>query len=183
MNLNDFYILVDTDKKIVIDKVQPLPENWNNIAGLPGLSDEELCDLGWAGHPDLGWISITSTLIQNYTSDRENFELNRNTLKKLVSDIRKNKETESVKCGDVVVYPDRDTQYSLFLKSSQAKERSDMVVNFKCASGYHALTSTQVVELFNAVDSHVQSCYDWESFMYAQIDNCNTISDFLNLKQ
>lgn len=47
MNLNKFYVLVDTEQKIVIDKIQRLPENWKNIAGLPGLTDEEICDLKW----------------------------------------------------------------------------------------------------------------------------------------
>ena len=44
MNLDELYVLVDTRQKIVIDKIQKLPENWKNIAGLSGLTDEQLSD-------------------------------------------------------------------------------------------------------------------------------------------
>ena len=60
------YVLVDTEKKLIIDKIQELPEYWKNISGLPGLSDEELEDLSWAGHFNLGWININSAKIDEY---------------------------------------------------------------------------------------------------------------------
>ena len=85
MNLTNFYVLVDTETNQVIDKIQKLPQNWQNIAGLPGLSDEELCDLKWAGHHNLGWISIHSEKIEEYTSSTENLELNKNAFKFLIS--------------------------------------------------------------------------------------------------
>ena len=34
-NLSEFYVLVDTRDKIVIDKIQKLPQSWKNISGLP----------------------------------------------------------------------------------------------------------------------------------------------------
>jgi hypothetical protein len=66
MHLTNFYVLVDTETKQIINKIQKLPENWKNIAGLPGLSDEELCDLKWAGQHNYGWINIHSEKIKEY---------------------------------------------------------------------------------------------------------------------
>lgn len=45
--INNFYILVDTKLKITLEYITELPQNWRNICGLPGLSDEEISDLTW----------------------------------------------------------------------------------------------------------------------------------------
>jgi hypothetical protein len=89
MNLNDFYVLVDTETQLIIDKIQKLPLNWKNIAGLPGLTDEQLCNLKWAEHHNLGWINIRSELIKKYKFSKENLELNKNTFKDLIKNIRR----------------------------------------------------------------------------------------------
>ena len=68
MILTDLYILVDTEKKEIIDKFQKLPKNWKNISGLDKLSNEKLEDLKWAGHHNLGWINIFSPKIKGTLS-------------------------------------------------------------------------------------------------------------------
>ena len=78
MHLNDFYVLVDIEKKIVIDKIQTLPLNWANISGLSNYDDEKLSNLTWAGHKNLGWINIKSTSIKHFSSCSENLNLNKN---------------------------------------------------------------------------------------------------------
>ena len=75
--MKNFYVLVDTQEKAILDKIQELPENWRNIAGLPGLSDEELRDLKWAGWDNLGWINISSVEMLEYQSSPENLEMNK----------------------------------------------------------------------------------------------------------
>ena len=114
--LNDFYILVDTEKKKIIDKIQKLPKNWKNISGIPRLTDEELCDLTWAGQINLGWINLKSNLIREYYSDDENLELNKNTLKNLISEIRKDKESKPVIYKGIRINTDEKTRYSLMIK-------------------------------------------------------------------
>ena len=91
MNLDELYVLVDTRQKLVIDKIQKLPENWKNIAGLPGLTDEQISNLKWAGYEDYGWIRLNSPSLNDYQSSPENLELNKNTFKKLVSNFKKQK--------------------------------------------------------------------------------------------
>lgn len=44
--MKNFYVLVDPQNKIILDRVQELPECWRNISGLPGLSDE-LRNIKW----------------------------------------------------------------------------------------------------------------------------------------
>ena len=173
-----FYVLVDTQQKIVIDKIQKLPENWNNISGLPGLSDDELCDLKWAGHYNLGWICISSERIGEYKSSLENLEMNKNTLKQLISEIRKEKESDCIKYRGIKIKTDEKTRYSLLIKKLQGKEE----VNYKCFNHYHTFTSSQISEICAIVEIHIQECFDWEMHVYQQIENCKELSDFMNIE-
>jgi hypothetical protein len=174
-NLNNFYILVDTEKKIVIDKIQKLSQNWKNIAGLPGLSDEELRDLKWAGHSNLGWINIRSKEIKEYSSSQENLELNKNEFKSLITQLRKEKQSETIEYQGAKLKSDTNTLYSLFLLHKKKE------VNYKCIDGYHTFTSSQICELYDIIDTNIQKWFDWEMNVYSQIDVCKNISDFLNV--
>lgn len=175
-NLNNFYVLVDTEKKIIIDKIQTLPYNWKNITGLPGLSDDEIRDLTWAGHSNLGWINIRASEINQYSCSVENLELHKHTLKDLISNIRKEKQSESIEYRGAKLKSNIKTLYSLFLL--QTKES----VNYKCINGYYTFTQKQIKELYDIMESHIQKWFDWEMNIYSQIDNCQNISDFLNIK-
>jgi len=174
MILDDYYVLVDTQQKIVIDKIQKLPNNWRNISGLSGLSDDELCDLKWAGHHNLGWVSIASELIKEYHSQSENLELNKNTLKQLISKIRKEKESSGIEYQGIRFKTDEKTRYSLLIKKLQGNAQ----VNYKCFNRYHTLTSEQINEVCIIMEKHIQECFDWEMRAYQQIEACENIFEF-----
>jgi len=174
-NLNNFYVLVDTEKKIIIDKIQTLPYNWKNIAGLPGLSDDEIRDLTWAGHSNLGWINIHSSEIKEYSCSLENLDLNKNAFKDLISNIRKEKKSEPIEYQGAKLKSNTKTLYSLFLLHKKKE------VNYKCINGYYTFTSLQICELYDILDSNMQKWFDWEMNVYSQIDTCQSISDFLNV--
>jgi hypothetical protein len=175
MNLNDFYVLVDTEQKLVIDKIQKLPENWKNIAGLPGLSDEELCDLKWSGNDRLGWVNIHSEKIKEYTASLENLELNKNTFKNLITQIRKEKQESSIEYRGAKIKSDNKTLYSLYL----LRDKSN--VNFKCLNGYYTFNSNQIKEIYDIIDTNIQKFYNIEMAIYQQIDSCQSVSDFFNV--
>ena len=176
MNLNNFYVLVDTQTKQVIDKIQKLPENWKNIAGLSGFSDKELCDLIWAGHHNLGWINIHSEEIKEYASSQDNLELNKNTFKVLISNLRKEKQLEPIDYQGAKLKTNIETRGSLFLLKEKEK------VNFKCINGYRTFTSSQIAEICDRIDNYIQTLFDCEMEIYRQIDECHSISDFFNVK-
>jgi c-di-AMP phosphodiesterase-like protein len=175
MNLNNFYILVNTETKQTIGKIQKLPENWKNISGLPGLSDEELCDLKWAGHHNLGWINIFSKFIKEYSSHEENFKLNKDVLKQLISEIKKEKQLESIEYHGAKFKLNIKTWNSLFLLKTKEK------VNYKCINGYFTFTSSQLVEICDIIDQHIENLFNVEMEIFQQIDNCESISDFYNI--
>lgn len=175
MNLNDFYVLVDIETNTVIDKIQKLPENWKNIAGLTGLSNSKLENLNWAGHHNLGWINIKSKNIQKFHCSPETLELNKNELKIIVSKIRKNTQSEPIKYKNALLKVDIKTRYSLEI----IKNKNE--VNYKCLNGYHTFNSVDLREICAIIDKQIQKYFDIEKNIYEQIDKCSSISDFLNI--
>lgn len=177
MNLNDFYILVDTENKETIDKFQTLPKNWKNISGLPGLSDEKLEDLKWAGHHNLGWISLKSPKIKEFKMSQENLELNKNTLKDLISQKRKEEQNKPIEYKGFKIKTDIKTRCSLFLKKNSDEQK----INFKCINGYFTFTSKDISIVYNLIESRIQKYFDEEMKIYQKIDNCNSIRDLMEI--
>lgn len=178
MRLNDYFVLVDIKNKIVIDKLQKLPKNWQNIAGLSGLSDQQLADLSWSGNENIGWIRINSEKIKEYKSSPENLNLNKNILKELVSLFRYQNQIKQIKYNDAIIKADEKTRYSLFIKRIQAKENPNLTINYKCVNGYHTFTSFQLVELCDIIEKHVQKCFDLEKIIFNKIEQATEIYDF-----
>lgn len=54
-----------------LNEPQTLPDNWENIFTLSGLSEEELNDLTWAGREDLGWFKTGEFLEVKLTTVKE----------------------------------------------------------------------------------------------------------------
>lgn len=177
MNLNDFYVLVDTESKEIIDKIQKLPQNWKNIAGLPGLSDEKLEDLKWAGHHNLGWINIFSPKIKDFKTSPENLELNKNTLKDIISEKRKENQNNFAEYNAAKFKTDMETRFNLFLKKNSNANQ----INFKCINGYHTFTHNQIVDIFNLIEDQIQNHFDEEMVIYNKIDNCQSFVDLTKI--
>lgn len=175
MKLNDLYILVDIENKITIDKIQKLPSNWSNISGLAGLSDDELSDLSWAGHHNIGWINIKSEKIKEYTSGPENLELNKNTFKQLVSEERKELQKIPIKYEESIIKTDLKTIYFLYSMRNKSK------INYKCVNGYYTFNSDQIMSILDTIQKHIQKYFDIEMEIYKQIDSCQSISDFFDV--
>lgn len=177
MNLNDFYVLVDIEKKIVIDKIQTLPLNWVNISGLPNYDDKKLSDLTWAGHKNLGWINIKSIIIKKFSSLSENFNLNKNEFKRLISERRKEKQLNPILYKEAKINPDIETRYSLLNFKLSDKTH----INFKCINGYYNFNKFEVDEICAIIDEQIQKYFDIEKNIYEQIDKCASIQDFFEV--
>lgn len=177
MNLSDFYILVDIEKQIIIDKIQILPLNWVNISGLSNYSDEKLSDLTWAGHKNLGWINIKSTAIKNFSFPSENLNLNKNEFKRLISEKRKTEQSNPISYKEAKIKSDFETRYSLL----DFKLSDKTNINFKCINGYYNFNKVEIDQICAIIDEQIQKYFDIEKIIYEQIDKCTSIQDFFNV--
>lgn len=175
--LNDYYVLVDNNLKIVIDKIQKIPDYWRNIAHPKNFSDEELKDLAWAGQPDIGWVRINSEYIKEYSSSKENFELNKNQLKDIVSNIIQEKQNSPIEYKGINIIPDEKTRYSFWIKRIQSVD----IFNYKINNQYHTFNKIEVAEICDRIEQYIQDCADLEMKLYQQIDSCKDIYDFKTL--
>lgn len=178
MNLNDLYVLVDNEKNIIIDKVQELPENWNNISGLKCLSEDKIKNLDWSGNKNLGWIKIKSNDIKKYSSSKETLELNKNHFKEIISKIRKEKQSDHIKYNEAKIQTDFKTRCSLLLLINSNLEDD---INFKCLNGYFSFNQEELEEILDNINDHIQKYFDIERNIFDQIDKCNSVQDFMNI--
>lgn len=181
MNINNFYILVDTEKKVTIGKIEKLPENWNNISGLSNFTDDQLKDLSWSGNNNIGFVKLSSEELQEYSSSEENLDLNKSQLKILVSNNKAEKKSEYVIFNNIKIPVDDNTRYSILIKRIQALKDESLTFNFKCFGEYSTFTSLQMIEVSDIIEQYIQSLYDKEMEIFNAIDSCQTISDFLNI--
>jgi len=176
INLSDFFVIVDNEKKIITTQIQKLPINWQNISGMSGLSEKELSDLEWAGHKNIGWISIISEEINNYVSDFSNMSLNRTSLKNFVTEERKKLEDEPIEYETdfaiVKIKPNIKNLHTLSL----IKHRD--TVNYKCGHYFDVLEKKHMEDLCVIIEDKIQQFFDWECNIFMQIDACIGVSDF-----
>jgi hypothetical protein len=176
--MTNFYVLVDPQNKIILDKVQELPENWRNIAGLPGLSDEELLDLKWAGWDNLGWINIRSPKISDYESSPENLEMNKLTLKVLVTEKVNQKKESLLIYNDILIPTDSETRLELLILKERSQKNLEKTFALKLRFQYYEFSAEDIINISNLIEDHNESCNLWEKEVYSQIESCQSIADF-----
>jgi hypothetical protein len=175
--LNDYFVLVDNEQKIVIDKIQKIPDYWNNIAHPGNFSDEELKDLTWSGNPNLGWVRINSEYIKEYSSSEENLELNKNQLKDIISKLTQEKENSPIEYKGIKIIPDEKTRYSFWIKRIQSVDS----FNYKTNNQYYTFNKNQISEICDRIEEHIQDCVDFEMKLYHQVDLFKNLYDFKTL--
>jgi hypothetical protein len=179
--LNDYFVLVDNEQKIVIDKIQKIPDYWKNIAHPGNFSDEELKDLTWSGNPNLGWIRINSECIKEYSSSKKNLELNKNQLKEIVSKIAQEKQNSPIEYKGIKITPDEKTRYSFWIKKIQSIDE----FNYKINNQYYTFNKIEIAEICDIIEKYIQDCANFEMKIYSQIDACKNLYDFniLNIQK
>lgn len=177
--MNNYYVLVDYELNKIINVLNPLQENWNNISGLKNYTDEELENLGWAGHPNLGWIKITSPSILNFTCDDEWLEISKNNLKKIIKDKKEFALGEELLYNGKRIKADEKTKTELSIKLLSVEE--NQYVSWKFVNEFHQITKQDIIDMLKFVDNYTQQCYDEEMRLYDLINSVSNIEDFSNL--
>ncbi len=177
--MNDFYVLVDHNQKMIIDHIKRLPENWNNINGLNLLDPEKLYNLDWAGQIGLGWVSIEDNILDNYTFLPEWFNISKSGLQKQITDIRWEKEHAVVTFNGNSLKLDDRTRLSLNLQKTVTTTNQ---IKWKFIEGFVVLTAEEFSQMYNLVMNYIQSCFNEESRLIDLYDTAETIKDLLELE-
>jgi hypothetical protein len=175
---NDYYVLVDYNLNQIIDHVKKLPNNWVNISGLPNYSDQKLEDLTWAGHPTLGWINISSPKLSEFTYSDEWLEINKNNLKKSISDERSTIQNEVLNYKGNNIVANEKNKINLLVKNSISSES----FYWKFINSHQLLSTEEVNTLLNLLDNYTQECYNEEARLYSLVDEIANIDDLISIE-
>lgn len=178
--MNDLYVLVDHNQKMIIDHIKKLPENWNNINGLNLLDSEKLYNLDWAGQLGLGWVKINDDILKNYTHLPEWFEISKSCLKALISNERWEKEQDIITFKQNKLKLDDRTRSSLSLQKS-ALNPETTEINWKFINGFVSLSVEDFTSLYLFSVNYIQECFNEEKRLINLYDSANFLEDLLLL--
>jgi len=178
--MNDLYVLVDHNQKMIIDHIKKLPEDWNNIHGLNLINPEKLYNLDWAGQIGLGWVSINDKVLSEYKSLSEWFEISKSGLKKLVSNERWKKEHDVVYFNGKTLELTERTKSSLNFQKVGIDSETEKI-EWKFIEGFVSLTAEEFTTLYNFVTQYIQSCFKEESRLIQLYDSAKTLEDLQKL--
>lgn len=84
-------------------------------------------------------------MIKEYESLPENFELNKNTFKSLITDIREEKQAEYVNYHGFALSTNFESRYNLFLLLEKAKSNAELMFNYRGLFDYETFSSNKLL--------------------------------------
>lgn len=177
MTRKNFYVLVDKNTNKVLNHPAKLPENWQNIHGMPSLSDDELSDLGWAGHENFGWIKFDSDFPFTFEFGEYWLEFAKNSVKNEYADQRWEAENKGILYKSILINTDDRTKTAILLKSQIVALSPEKTFSWKYNNSTIEFTSTDIITIANALNDYTQKCFDLEASLISQIDAAVSPSD------
>jgi hypothetical protein len=182
---SDLYIEVDIENKRILDFPKKLDINWNNISGLCYLSDSELSDLSWAGHPNIGFFKYTPDnieIIKLFSIENNLFLQIKESIKGNLSELRYHHETNGVIIDNRYQLSTSDRSKILMQgKYFECLSDDSLLFDWKSQSGTINLNSKDFIKIFKEIQKFIQKSFDIEIDYMKKIDECNTIIDLFSI--
>lgn len=170
MTRTNFYVLIDKSSEYVLNHPAELPENWNNIHGLPSLSDEELADLGWAGHENLGWVKFDSELPGHYNFAHDWASFAKQSIKNSYARLRWEAETKGIVYKSVEIGTDDRTKTTILLKKELMAKTSKETFSWKYNGSIVEFDVKDIISISNAINDYIQECFEVEASLIKELD-------------
>jgi len=170
MTRKNFYVLVDKSLNAVISHASKLPENWNNIHGLSSLTDEELSDLEWAGHLNLGWIKFDSKFPTTYSFADGWETFAKESLKQAYSNLRWEAETKGIVYNGIQIETNERTRTAILLKKISIPETSKETFSWNYKGSIIQFDINDITKISNAINNYIQECFEVEASLIKKLD-------------
>ena len=170
MTRTNFYVLVDKNTNKVLNHPTELPEKWNTIHGLRAFTDEQLSNLEWAGHSNLGWIKFDSGFPTTYTFT-ENWQVfAKETLKEKYSELRWEAEIKGIVYNGIQIGTDDRTKTTILLKKELISTSSKETFSWKYNGLIVELDINDIIKISNVINNYVQECFEIEASLIKELD-------------
>lgn len=172
--------MVDYTTEEILTPIDYLPKNWSNINGLDLFDDAKLSNLEWAGHQNLGWVEYKDAKINDYTVADNWLDSSKSKIKLLIAEKRWEKQNEVLTFNGNRIKIDDQTKSALTLRATSIYQNQNPSTLWKFVDGFVELTNTELIELFEFVNSYIQECFNVE-YNISQV--INSVTSFSELKQ
>jgi len=130
------------------------------------------------------WDLSNDTVQATYQVRDQPIDAVKGTLKKKISEIRWAKEvsgtTVTIQGIQHQIPTDRNTRANFGLALSNMD--SNNTINWKFGSVWMTISKSDLESVVNAINSHVQTSFDWEKAKSDMIDSLNTLEDLNQFK-
>lgn len=182
------FFYVDTKNKKILDIPKKLNFSWKGISGLNFLSDEELIDLGWSGHPDFGFIPWNieyKNLLKNYKCSDKIFLLFKNFIKEYIFNLRQEMENGGVEIDGRYFISTNDSSklllHTIYFNIINNSEKIEDEFKFKTANGIVKFTKKEFKSLFNSINFFLKNCLEKEIELIDIIDEKNSFLELIEI--
>lgn len=94
-----------------------------------------------------------------------------------IADKRWRTETSGITVAGVEIATDRESQALLMGAVLVAQNNPEYVANWKARNGWAVLDAATIINIADAVRSHVQACFDREKELQEQVEAATTIEE------
>jgi hypothetical protein len=182
------FFYVDNKNKNILDIPKKLNNSWKGIIGLNFLSDEELIDLEWSGHPDFGFIPWNveyTNLLKNYKCTDKIFLLFKNFIKECIFNLRQEVENGGVEVdGKYFISTDDSSKlllHTMYFNIINNSEKIEDEFKFKTANGIVKFTQKEFKSLFNSINFFIKNCLEKEIELIDIIDEKNSFLELIEI--
>lgn len=172
-----FYVLVDLNEKLIKTPIQKLPENWSNINGLNGYSDDELKDLVWAGHSSTGWIPYDSPILEEYSFEKEFIKMSKINITSEISNERKKREQNVLSFKNQRIKLDLESKFLLMFIRSNLNENNSNCISWAFLDDVIDLPKKDFLNLCDFAIFYLQNCLKVEINLKKEISNAVSLLD------
>jgi hypothetical protein len=130
------------------------------------------------------WEITETKAVANYEVHDTNIEFARNNFKSQAAEERWKKEIAGTKVtiNDVEVTLDTTREGRNIFIQKFVTMSDDATVNWKFPEAWVQLTKSDLQTVINTIDSHVESCFDWEKSIVLQIDGAETKEELVAIE-
>lgn len=183
--MEDLYFEIDPNEGKILGQPINLDINWNNISGIIFLTKDELYDLSWTGHSNLGFIKICSEnkdSIKKLKYDNNVLNSVKSKYKDIVSKYRLEKELNPILIDDSFsIQLTEKFKLNVLMKYNECLLDNNLIFNWKTLSGFVEFDSKKFLNLYKKIQIYIQNLFDLEYNLHKKIEECETIENLLDL--
>jgi len=183
--MDELYFEINPKENKILSPPKELDINWKNISGIIFLSKDELYDLSWAGHYEIGFLKLSKKNIEEIKKlkyDSNILNITKSKYKNSVSNNRIEKELQTLLVDNQFsIQLTEKFKLHMLMKYNECILDKTLKFNWKTIGGPIEFTSEKFLKLYQSIQKYIQNLFDLEINLHKKIEGCKDLESLINL--